>query len=757
MMLAWAWTPALAMTGAILAAGPILIHLLNRRRFRIIDWAAMRFLLESRRRNRRRLRIEELLLLALRVLVLLVAGLALANIRGGSVLGGLGAPVAHVFVLDDSLSMGQRVGADDLFHKATADLGRMIAALPGGDTVAVISASRPESGEPFGKFVFARDLQTDTLPQRLAALRPTDLRAKFPEALATARNLLATQKDRSHRIYLLSDFRRGEFADRQTAEVFRKAAADLGETAELFLFDYGIETKSNLAITRIEMVDHVAVAGLRTRFQAWVHNYGTEPVEGASLSIQVGPATLPAMDLGSVDPGETVGKPFVYTFAEPGSAAVEASVTPDTLPADDRAALAVRVRDALRVLLVAGAPHAARPQAAASFCLARAIDPTGRGDFGQRADVVPIAAVGDVVFDDYDLVILANVGTMPSATDEAGHIVYPQVAALERYVRSGGGLALFVGDQVDLAFYNEVLYAKGSGLSPLILRAPTPSVPDPDRFVRLRPESIAAQPMLRIFTGRTEKFTNLVRFYVTMPAEEAAPPALAEGVGPAEILARYSDAEASPAIVGRRFGSGSVLMFYSSADVKWTDWPKDLTFLPVINDMVTTLARRETEVYTAPVGERIRYVLPPSPIEAASISLRTPAYPEEDLLRLKPHTENRTEIVEYAAPQWAGIYTLTFHLLDQTTRTVFFTRLVDPAESDLAKADEAEVSRAVGRPHTYHGGLALGGGPTGLGGNDHAYWGVLLAAVIAMLALEIFLAQRFGHYAVAPAAGGAKR
>jgi len=143
------------------------------------------------------------------------------------------------------------------------------------------------------------------------------------------------------------------------------------------------------------------------------------------------------------------------------------------------------------------------------------------------------SAVGDVVFDDYDLVILANVGTMPSATDEAGHIVYPQVAALERYVRSGGGLALFVGDQVDLAFYNEVLYAKGSGLSPLILRAPTPSVPDPDRCVRLRPESIAAQPMLRIFTGRTEKFTNLVRFYVTMPAEEAAPPALAEGVGPA--------------------------------------------------------------------------------------------------------------------------------------------------------------------------------------------------------------------------------
>ena len=44
--------------GAGLVSVPIIIHLLNRRRFRIHPWAAMQFLLESLRRNRRRLRIE---------------------------------------------------------------------------------------------------------------------------------------------------------------------------------------------------------------------------------------------------------------------------------------------------------------------------------------------------------------------------------------------------------------------------------------------------------------------------------------------------------------------------------------------------------------------------------------------------------------------------------------------------------------------------------------------------------------------------
>jgi len=747
MILAWAWTPALAAGGAILALGPIIIHLLNRRRFKILDWAAMRFLLESQRKNRRRLRIEELILLMLRVLALLLAGFALANIRAGAVSMGPSAPVAHVFVLDDSLSMGQRVGADSVFQKATGHLAEFIHTLPGADMVAILSASQPESTEPFGKLVFAHDLQTEAFSQRLRSLKPTDLRAKFPEALSAAGKLLASQPDRTRRLYLVSDFRRNEFAARTGGDALRNAFTDLAKgQVELTLLDYGLECKSNLVIEKVEMLDHVAVAGVKARFQAWIHNYGTDPVDGANLTVQVGPVALPAVELGAVGAGETVGKTFAYTFPEAGSAALEVSVTPGVLPAGDRSSLAVNVRDALRVLIVDGSTDAARPQAAASFCLARAIDPTGAGDFAQRAEVVSADGIGDVRFDDYDLVILANVGTMPSAVDDKGKVVYPQVAALEKYVRSGGGCAIFLGDKVDLGFYNDVLYEGGSGLSPFPLSAPTPATVDPEKFVRLRPDSISADPMLRIFTGRTEKFTRLVRFYVYMPAQEAAAPALAEGAGPAQVLARFDNREGSPAIVSRRLGAGSVIMFYSSADVKWTDWPKDLTFLPVINDLVASLARREASAWTAPVGQKIRYVLPAALAEATAVALRTPAYPEEDVLRLKPRTEGKVEVVEYASPRWAGVYSLQTTLPDKTVRTILFTRTIDPAEGDLAKADESEIARAVGQPHTYRGNMAVGGSSLAREVSQTAYWGLLLAAVLAILALEIFLAQRFGHY-----------
>src|SRR6202034_3780754 len=72
-------SPGFALAGLLLAAVPIIIHILNRRRFKTVSWAAMEFLLRALRKNRRRLRFERWLLLATRCAVLLLLGIALAR------------------------------------------------------------------------------------------------------------------------------------------------------------------------------------------------------------------------------------------------------------------------------------------------------------------------------------------------------------------------------------------------------------------------------------------------------------------------------------------------------------------------------------------------------------------------------------------------------------------------------------------------------------------------------------------------------
>ena len=70
---------AFAVAGAVAATGRVVIHLLNRRRFRVIRWAAMDFLREAMQRNRRILQLRDIILLALRTAVVLLFGLALAR------------------------------------------------------------------------------------------------------------------------------------------------------------------------------------------------------------------------------------------------------------------------------------------------------------------------------------------------------------------------------------------------------------------------------------------------------------------------------------------------------------------------------------------------------------------------------------------------------------------------------------------------------------------------------------------------------
>src|ERR1700724_3701930 len=100
--------PAYAIAGAALVSAPIIIHLINRMRFKRIRWAAMEFLLKAQKRNRRRLIIEQLVLLALRCLLVALAGLLVMRFVGFS-FADIGSKEAlHIVLLDDTLSMNDQ-------------------------------------------------------------------------------------------------------------------------------------------------------------------------------------------------------------------------------------------------------------------------------------------------------------------------------------------------------------------------------------------------------------------------------------------------------------------------------------------------------------------------------------------------------------------------------------------------------------------------------------------------------------------------
>src|SRR5438045_8377542 len=98
--------PWAMVVGGAMVSAPILIHLINRLRYRRVKWAAMEFLLKSQKRNRRRLIIEQLILLLLRILLVLLIGLLLARFLSATFALNRPSSTQHVVLLDDTPSMG---------------------------------------------------------------------------------------------------------------------------------------------------------------------------------------------------------------------------------------------------------------------------------------------------------------------------------------------------------------------------------------------------------------------------------------------------------------------------------------------------------------------------------------------------------------------------------------------------------------------------------------------------------------------------
>jgi hypothetical protein len=110
--------------GVAAISSPILIHLLNRQKYKRIRWAAMEFLLLAFKRTRRRMQIEHLIILLLRCLTMLMLGMVLAQpILGGVIVSGS----RDVYVLlDDSYSMEYKSGEESTFTRAQTALKKIL-------------------------------------------------------------------------------------------------------------------------------------------------------------------------------------------------------------------------------------------------------------------------------------------------------------------------------------------------------------------------------------------------------------------------------------------------------------------------------------------------------------------------------------------------------------------------------------------------------------------------------------------------------
>ncbi len=204
-------TPALFIAGAIAVAVPILIHLLSRQRRRPIEFGAMRFLFEAFRKHKRRLRLEQLLLLLVRCLIVFLLGAALARpVLEQTGLLDLGSSRTVYLVIDDGLVSGAetadgRTALELHTERALAVMG----ALDSQDRVGLITTAQPARDRlipPSSDRRAVRQLIEELVPRDA----PTDMIGAFDRLRRALEE--GDEPNAQVMVYLFSEFRAGSAA-----------------------------------------------------------------------------------------------------------------------------------------------------------------------------------------------------------------------------------------------------------------------------------------------------------------------------------------------------------------------------------------------------------------------------------------------------------------------------------------------------------------------------------------------------------------
>jgi len=626
--------------GFLLVLVPLLIHLINLVRHKRTPWAAMEFLLESYRKNRRWVWLKQALLIASRMLAMaLLVGMLAQWLTDSKMFAWMGrTSVHHYVILDDSASMQDSANNKSAYQNGLAAIAS-IASVAKQDSqshlLSVFRASKVQlaaksntdenqsTDPPKPNDVRAdsvADLLAQTIPSdpsgilsKINSTQPSAVEASVLDSLDVVSRLIQSSEDQKSIVYLMSDYRTKDWANPIT--IRQRLQAIQNDSVEIQLVDCVDARHENLSITNIEPRQEVLAAGVPTMVNVTVKNQGTSAARNVSLRVTAvdyssassepkvsdrfsGLITeLPPLLFERIEPGESATRNVQVIFPKSGSHVVQAELPPDSIAPDNTASCVLDIAEGIRVLLVdgdAGGKH--------SYFFESALDPGGNAKTGlliQRERPEYLRDSDSLALDNYACIILQSI---PNLDPRA-------LVNLHKYVSGGGGLAVWFGDDIST---NDYLRGYANWAKPIPnAQNALPLLP----FALTGPEELTKQagdstpdllaeshPLFAPLLGLSNSPFQFVRIerYVGIDTKiETGAEKLWKPVA--------SLRNKAPLIVDYPLGAGRVLIALTSLDRRWSNWPQDPTFVVAALKMVGYLSSFKLPETSRPAGNALRW------------------------------------------------------------------------------------------------------------------------------------------------------
>lgn len=616
-----------AAAGAAAISIPIIIHLLTRIKRKPVQWGAMKFLLEAYRKHRKRLQVEQWLLLLVRCLVLFILGFALA----GPLLGGcaqkLGVDTTGrvvCLIIDDGLT--QQTFADASTQRQRFDRQkqmalRLIDGLGSADQVALFRTARPASA-----LVTPATIDRQSVRRIIETLKPRAARSDMISALKEARASLTEKSVPADRAFIvvLSDFSQGSL---QADQPLPLEGGKLDELARILVAPQTAST-ANVQITRLTPRRHLILTGgyasegparipVEIELQRFADDapsritniqlalitddaskplaifpkeevrWPTDGVAGANgdankITIQrdliIAPETLEALNLGAS--ASLAGRSSAATVV------IRATIEPDALLEDNERFAAVELRQKLRVVVAGDAGLASStsekqitPAKWMTIALAPALD-VGALEVTEQ----PAIDLDERKLTTADAVIVLR----PDQLSDAGW------KSLHDLALRGGMVWVFTPPTDAPATWGDALRTRMGvnwtlAIDPQSTLKPDPTGTTPAAGSEGMPLSLD-HPMPQLMQRLAADWKELLRL---VRVRKRLPVSVTASAGNDAVWLTTEDGQ--PLLVSATVGNGALFLLTTAIDLNWTNLPARPLFPALLHETLETVQARSAE------------------------------------------------------------------------------------------------------------------------------------------------------------------
>ena len=435
---------------------------------------------------------------------------------------------------------------------------------------------------------------------------------------------------------------------------FHRLSDKLAHSAALIVLDVGEDASENLAITAFRPGESLAAVGQNLTADVEVRNFGRQAPGRQLIELYVD-GERAAEQYVDVGPQEHRAATFNFRFESGGDHAIEARLAADALDLDNHRWLALPVKDTVRVLCVNGKPGGSGLRDTTDYLVVALAPGADTGESLVRPEVVAESSLLERDLEQYDCIFLCNVAQFTAA----------EAHVLNNYLKAGGGLVFFLGDQVHADSYNRYLGGGSSG-GVRLLPAKIGAV-SADGQYHFDPLGVRAFARLRVSRSGTIGPCNHAGLQIScdlgLPEKsQAKVAALAFDNGDPAIVEE-------PVRAGPRDGRGHHGRCLVDDHANVVELP-----VPVVQELLAQAVSGQITEHNVSVGQNLAGELRST--GDVEVTIETPAG-ESDVVRRAPGERAWA----FAETQSSGVYTAEFNTPDEPSE--LFAVNVQTSECDL--------------------------------------------------------------------------